>query len=34
MLLERHIGKPPGRPHERQIIITRPNPRWTSAGVA
>ncbi len=32
MLLERHTGKPPGRPHEGQIITIRPNLRWTSAG--
>jgi transposase InsO family protein len=32
MQLERHTGKPPGRPHEGQIITIRPNLRWTSDG--
>ena len=32
MLLARHTGKPPGRPHEGQIITIRPNLRWTSDG--
>lgn len=32
MLLGRHTGKPPGRPHEGQIITIRPNLHWTSDG--
>jgi transposase InsO family protein len=32
MLLERHTGRPPGRPHSGQIITIRPNLRWSSDG--
>ena len=32
LLLPRYTGKPPGRPHEGQIITIRSNLRWTSDG--
>jgi putative transposase len=33
MLLQRYIGKPPGRAHEGVIISIRPNLRWSPNGL-